>query len=244
MSRFRASLIHLGICALVAAALLVMFWFVWYPEPLFHAVGGYEIFLLVLAIDVTLGPLLTLVVFNSAKRTLKFDLAVIGAVQVAALAYGVYVLLAARPVYVASLGNRFVVVQANDVRDADLLLAKKSLPWFGPEWVGFKVAADQAEHERIMLGGLGGASYGHFPQHHASLESMRAETLRNALPISELRSRNLTRTAEISEWLRARGYSDDAVVYQALVARSRNMSVILEAKTAKVVGIAPFNPRG
>jgi hypothetical protein len=244
MSRFRAALIHLGICALVAAALLGLFWFVWYPAPLFRAVGGLEIFLMLLAIDITLGPLLTLVVFNPSKKTLKFDLAVIGVVQLVALVYGVHTLLIARPVYVASVGNRFVVVQANDIQDADLLAAKKSLPWLGPEWVGTKTSLNKVEHERILLGGVGGGSYGHLPQYHASLESMRDETLKNAVPISELRRRNPIQSDAITSWLRERGYSENAVVYQALVARSRNMSVMLDAKTAKVIGIAPFNPRG
>lgn len=244
MSRLRAALIHLALCALVGFVLLLLFWFVWYPAPLFRAVGGYEVFLMLLAIDITLGPLLTLVVFNTDKKSLKFDLAVIGAVQLAALAYGVYTLLIARPVYVASLGNRFAVVQANDVEDRALKIANKSLPWFGPEWVGIKESTDKAEHERIMLSGLGGGSYGNFPQHHAPLESMREETLKNALPIGELRKRNPAHDAEISAWLSVRGYSDDAAVYLALVARVLPMSVILDAKTAKVIGIAPFKPRG
>lgn len=244
MSRFRAALIHLGVCALVAVALLGLFWFVWYPAPLFRAVGGYEIFLMLLAIDVILGPLLTLVVFNARKKSLKLDLAVIGIVQLVALAYGVHTLLVARPVYVASLGNRFVVVQANDVQDADLAKAQKSLPWSGPQWVGTKTSPDKIEHERIMLGGMGGGGYGNFPQYHASLESMRDEMLRNAVPIGELRRRNPNQSHAITGWLRARGYANDAVVYQALVARSRNMSIVLDAKTAKVIGIAPFNPRG
>ena len=34
------------------------------------------------------GPLLTLIVFRAGKPGMKFDLAVIGLVQVAALAYG------------------------------------------------------------------------------------------------------------------------------------------------------------
>ena len=244
MSRFRAAAIHLGLCAVVAFALLALFWFIWYPSPLFKAVGGFEIFLMLLAIDVTLGPLLTLVVFNVGKKALKFDLAMIGLIQVAALAYGVYTLLIGRPVYVASLGNRFAVIQANEVEEKELLAAKKSLPWLGPEWVGTKEATEKSERERVLFSGLGGAGYGNFPQHHAPLESMREEILRNAAPMSLLRKRNPKQSAEITAWLSQRGYSDDTVVYQALIARAQYMSVILDAKTAKVIGIAPFKPHG
>ena len=199
---------------------------------------------MLLAIDVALGPLLTLVVFKVGKKTLRLDLAVIGVVQAAALAYGVYSLLIARPVYVASLGNRFAVIQANDIEDKELEAAKKSLPWFGPEWVGYKEATDKAERERILFSAFGGGGYGNFPQHHAPIESMREETLKRALPISELRMRNPAQDTEISAWLKTRGYSDDMAVFQPLVASVQHMTVVLDAKTAKVIGIAPFKPRG
>ena len=243
MTRTRAAAIHLSMCAIVAAVLLALFWFVWYPAPLFRAIGGLEIFLMLLVIDVTLGPLLTFVVFKTGKKTLKFDLAVIGIVQVVALAYGVFTLLIGRPVYVASLGNHFAVVQANDVEEKELIVAKKSLSWFGPQWVGTKPATDEAERERVMFSGLAGAGYGNFPQYHAPLESMRDEILKNAVPISELRKRNPAEKVEITDWLGRHGYTDEGAVYQAMAARAQHMSVILDAKTAAVIGIAPFKPR-
>ena len=105
MTRFRAASTHLAISAVIGAILSALFWFVWYPSPLFKAVGGYELFLMLLVIDVILGPLLTLVVFKSGKKSLKFDLAVIALVQAAALSYGVWTLLIGRPVYVAAFGD-------------------------------------------------------------------------------------------------------------------------------------------
>ena len=240
MSRLRAAGIHLTICIAVAGILLALFWLVWYPAPLFRAVGGQEIFLMLLGVDVALGPLLTLVVFKSGKRTLKFDLAVIALVQVAALIYGVHTLLAGRPVYVAALGDRFDVIQANNVEPQELVTAKTTLPWLGPKWVGTRKSSDKDEHERVLFSGLGGASYGNFPQHHVSLESMRETILANAKPVSELRTKNLSRDSEITTWLAQRGYSDQTAVFQPLKASSERMAVILDATTATVIGIAPF----
>ena len=47
---------------------------------------------LVVGIDVVLGPLLTLIVFHPKKKSLIWDLAVIVAVQLGALGYGVWVM--------------------------------------------------------------------------------------------------------------------------------------------------------
>ena len=242
MTRFRAAAIHFAICASAGAILLALFWFVWYPSPLFHAVGGDEIFLLLLAVDVVLGPLLTLVVFKAGKKSLKFDLAVIGLVQVVALSYGVWTLLVGRPVYIAGLGAKFAVVQANEIDDAELKTANQSLPWWGPQWVGTRQATDKAERERILFAALGGVDYGHFPQHHVPLQTMRDELLNEAKPISELRKRNAEKTDALTAWLTQRGYTDQSAVFQGLRARSQDMAVILDAKTAAVVGIAPFKP--
>lgn len=242
MSRIRAATIHLSLCAIVASALLVSFWFVWYPPPLFRAVGGQEIFLILLGVDVILGPMLTLVVFKTSKKTLKFDLAVIALVQVAALSYGVYALLAGRPVYVASLGDGFKLVQANEVEPQELEVAKTTLPWRGPKWVGIKRSNDKDENERVLMSGAVGGGYAHYPQHHAPLESMHATMLANAKPVSELRRKNASHNAEITAWLSSHGYSDQTAVFQPLRAARQRMAVILDAKTAAVVGIAPFEP--
>lgn len=242
MSRFRAALIHLSICALVGLVLLFLFWFIWYPAPLFKAVGGLEIFLMLLGIDVVLGPLLTLVVFKQGKQSLKADLAVIGCVQLAALAYGVFTLLSGRPVFIAALGHRFDMIQASDIGPEQLEGSKLSLPWLGPKVVGIKQATDKNERERMIFSASAGADYGHYPRYHAPLETMRVEILKNKSPISELRKRNIARDAEITAWLREHGQSDDSVVFQGLKARAEDMAVILDAKTARVIGIAPFKP--
>ena len=98
--RLRASAIHLAISLSVAtlAALLVFGW--WYPYPYRELSGGRELFALVVAVDVVLGPLITLVIFNVAKtrRHLMMDFTVIGLLQVAALAYGLWTVFVARPV--------------------------------------------------------------------------------------------------------------------------------------------------
>ena len=66
---------------------------------------------------------MTFIVFKSGKKSLKFDLAVIVIIQIAALVYGVVTLLAGRPVYVAALGHRFDLIQASEVRDEQLARA-------------------------------------------------------------------------------------------------------------------------
>jgi hypothetical protein len=242
MNRYSAALIHFFLCVAVGALLLALFWFVWYPAPTLLAIGGHQIFLLILGVDVVLGPLLTLVVFRPGKKSLKFDLFVIVTCQIAALVYGVSVLLEGRPAYVAALGDKFQVVQAVEVIDANLEKANTTLPWFGPKWVGTKSPTERAEIDQEDMLKSVGAGRGHMPQLHVSYESMHAEILRKAKPISSLLLANAGKRDEIEQWLKKRGVTPAQVVYQPFVVRASEFAIVLDASSARVVGIAPFKP--
>ncbi len=75
MSRWKAAGIHLSISILIGLVVGALLFGVWYPPPFFHAAGADMLVLLLVGVDVVLGPLLTLIVFKSGKRGLKFDLA-------------------------------------------------------------------------------------------------------------------------------------------------------------------------
>ena len=126
--KFRAFGIHFGatlIVALLAAALIFL---VWYPAPFGTMVGGLKLFMLITGCDLALGPLISLIIYNSRKSRLAllFDYTVIFAVQVAALVYGVYSVSQARPAYVAFVKDRLEVIAAGEIAEKDLLEAKGS----------------------------------------------------------------------------------------------------------------------
>jgi len=100
---------------MIVGAVLVFMGTVWYRWPLFRIAGGSGLTLILAGVDMTLGPLITLVVFKSGKKGLKFDLAVIALLQATALAYGVHVVYAARPVYLVFAFDRFNVMTAEDI---------------------------------------------------------------------------------------------------------------------------------
>jgi hypothetical protein len=242
MSRFRAATIHLAVSASLCLLLFAVVWWVWYPYPLLRALGGTQIFLILLGVDATLGPLLTAAVFNPKKASLRFDLSVIVIVQLAALLYGAYTLFLGRPVYIAAVGSQFDVVVAHEVDADELATTQQSLPLFGPQWVGTLVAANEKENERVAFKSFGWAGYGHFPQHHIPLGNMRDVLLANAKPIANLANFNPGEGEAIRAWLAMRGYNELNAVFQGLNARNEEMAVVLDKKTAEVIGIAPFRP--
>lgn len=243
MSRYSAFACHLLISSLVGALLLALCWFVWYPAPMLMAIGGQEIFLLILGVDATLGPLLTLVVFNTQKKSLKFDLAVIAVLQISAMAYGVHTLLEARPVYVAASGSSFEVIQASSISTTSIAKAKVSLPWWGPKWVGTKAPEDRYDIDAVDGLRQMGAGRGYLPQLHIPYGEMCEQILANSKPISALKTQNAEDAPAIVKWLADHGLPEDSVVYQPIKINATVFVVMLDAKTAEPLGIAPFTPR-
>ncbi|MFT4814064.1 MAG: hypothetical protein ACI9WR_001372 [Paracoccaceae bacterium] len=101
VTKFSASLIHFTLSLAVFAVLLVIILLVWYPGLLFEISGGWEGLRIVIAVDLVLGPLLTLVVYRAGKPSLTFDLSCIAIFQIVCLGGGVWVVYNERPVVLA-----------------------------------------------------------------------------------------------------------------------------------------------
>src|SRR5262245_26907069 len=107
MTRWKAAAIHSSISAVIALLVGALLFGVWYPPPYFHAAGADELVLLLVGVDLGIGPLLTLIVFRSGKPGLRFDLWVIACAQTVALIYGLSIMLQSRPVFLVAAFDRF-----------------------------------------------------------------------------------------------------------------------------------------
>lgn len=101
IARFKMAGLHLLGSSIIVGLFLCIVYFIWYPYPyyIFHSVISAT--KLVVGVDLFLGPLLTFVVFNTAKpiKELKRDLSTIIFVQVLALSWGVHITHSVRPLF-------------------------------------------------------------------------------------------------------------------------------------------------
>lgn len=130
--KLKAFAIHLAISLILVLSTYVVIHFLWYPAPLFKATDAGKILVMILIVDLILGPLLTLVVYKKHKKTLKMDLTIIALIQLSALSYGLYSVYEARPVFIAYVVDRFDLVRANDIIQVDEKMYH--LPKLGPEY--------------------------------------------------------------------------------------------------------------
>lgn len=141
---------HFLISLLTGVGTALLVFKIWYEWPFYALLGGREILLLVICVDVVCGPLLTLVVWNPSKsaRELFLDMSLIVFFQVGALVYGVYTVAAARPVYIVFETERLRVISAYEIDKSKLNEAPedlKSLPWNGPKLISTRDPVDSKE---------------------------------------------------------------------------------------------------
>jgi hypothetical protein len=111
-------------------------YFGWYRWPGWYLAQALHVAVVLTLVDVALGPTLTLIVANPGKprRVLARDVAIIVTVQIAALIYGAGTLWHGRPLYYTFSADRLEIVQASDIKPAEIALAQRENPSLAPHW--------------------------------------------------------------------------------------------------------------
>jgi hypothetical protein len=232
-SAARVASLHMGLSMLVAGAVAWLVFVVWYPAPFDELAGGRTLFLMLMVCQVVCGPLLTLVLYDPAKSSVKWrvDLALIVLTQLGALAYGLNQLAIARPVFVAFEGDRFRVVRALDVDVTRLHEAPeglRSLGFTGLHPLGVRLAQPG---DVDYLGSIQLSTQGLHPAFRPSrwmpLEALWPALQRELRPLSELRQKNPQGHTEIDAALTELRLNSEQVGYLPLVHKEITDWVVL-----------------
>jgi hypothetical protein len=243
-TRWQASAIHLLISALIAAAALFVLLRIWYPPPFFTAEGGSDLLFILIVVDVVLGPLITLIIFKSGKPSLRFDLTVIGIVQACALAYGLYVMFVARPVYVALVGDQFETVRANDLDAADVAQAREaafqSLPLSGPVYVAVDLPKDMKQlREIIAETQKSGKLVTHTPRYYVPYARHHTQALAQSQPLEPALQRGGDFAVLAQKFLTDAGRNASALKFLPMQMRRGYGAVLIDAASGEIVTVLP-----
>ena len=190
-NRLKASGIHFAISLVVALLAAMLVFVLWYPYPYRELSGGRELFLLVVGVDVVCGPLLTLVLFNTAKPRTELwrDLGLVALIQLGALGYGLGTVWEARPLFLVQEIDRFKVIAApvlNDAAVAALPPALRPRLWSGPLTVAIREPKDAQERDKVLFESVqGGRDFAERPEFYLPYEGTAAlKSLQRAKPLS------------------------------------------------------------
>jgi len=245
-SRLKSAGVHLGISVFIAGIAAALVFGEWYPWPYRAASGGQELFLLLISVDLTLGPTLTFVVFNRSKTKSHMvrDLAVIATLQLAGLVYGLYMVYLARPVAIVFEVDRFRVVSYVEVRHEELpqaLPELRTLSLTGPKILGARKSRTREESSKALDLALQGVDIGVRPSYWQPYNDSAKAALVRARPLSILYKQYPKQLQDVDDAVLKTGRSADTLKFLPLVARNPNWSVLLDSNTGTIVGYVPLD---
>lgn len=232
--RIRFFLSHLSISLFSGIFLWYLVFFVWYPLPLAKALGVSELVLLVLLIDVIIGPILGLAVYKEHKKSLKYDLSIIVFIQIFAFSYGLNTLFQGRPSWIVFDYSAFHIVKYSDVEKESLNTATEDQK---PLWFATKFVSLDAPNSNSLIRNHGNQFIIYSPWYYQALDQKQDRLKSAALPLSLLN--NYNEADKVKEILNENHNADSWI---ALSAPVTDMVILLNKEQAEIVRIVDLRP--
>ena len=149
MNRFGAFAVHLGISLIIFIIIGYLILFHWYPDFFFASDGGWQGIRIVAFVDLVLGPVLTLVVFNRSKpkKELRRDLTIVATIQAVCLTAGVWVVHSERPIAMVFADGSFQSMTTDDYTEVGQPIPDLVGP--SPIWVTVRLPEDMTDQVSI-----------------------------------------------------------------------------------------------
>jgi len=244
MSRWRAAFVHLLISIGILISFLALMLLLWYPPPYFEAIGADGLLMILIGVQVVLGPCITLIIFKSGKPGLKFDLTVVGIAQFSALLYGVSVIAEARPAFLVFAVDRFELVQAKDIDFKEARYPQfESAPWTGPRLAAAISPQDSEKRQEILFSSIaGGADIQNVAELFEPYEQHTAAAVARSVPLANLRAKGSEAIEQIEDFLSDQEVLEEELVYLPVRASKRDLAMILNKSTGEPLKALTIDP--
>ncbi|MBX9900546.1 MAG: hypothetical protein K2Y28_07140 [Burkholderiaceae bacterium] len=248
VTRSQAFGLHLVVSLVLAMVSIFIVFFVWYPSIYAYASNVTVIFFILLGVDVTLGPFLTLIVFNVKKKELARDLVIICLFQLTALLYGLHTLFINRPIYVVYNSGRFDTVYANDIKNENLAKVIdpkfQRFPMFGPKVIAARLPENGEESAKIVISALTGKGddVQYLPQFYIEYETQKKLILNQLKPLNTLRSFNKKSEQQLDALIDRYKKEKKEVGYLPVVGKGEFITFIIDKSSGEIVEKSTLKP--
>jgi len=244
--RLKAFGLHLAGSATLLALVCATLYFGWYRWPGWYLTGMLHILLLMIGVDVALGPLLTLVVASpgKARRVLARDIVMIVIVQLTALVYGTTALWQGRPLYYAFSVDQLQIVQASDLDAADIELGRERNPdltphWYSrPRWIWAPLPEDPQVRADIVTAAIsGGKDVIQMPRYFKAWPQGLAELRKQLKKVDEQRYFSKAQQRALKQRMTQLGFAADGPVTIALTGGEKPLLAVFDPGTLQMQAI-------
>jgi hypothetical protein len=248
--RLKAFSLHLLTSAAVLALILGSLYFGWYRWPGWYLTDVTRVIIVMVCVDVVLGPTLTLIIANKNKprRELARDIGIIALVQVCALAYGSVSLWNGRPMYYAFSESILQLVQAYDIDESEAKLGREQNPalaphWYNlPRWIWAPLPNDTEARQKIVGAAISGGDDvismpRYFKPWQEGLPSLRSQLKK----VDDVAYFAKSEKKKLKEKMRAAGIADDQADVMPLTGRGHPLLAVIDPTNLKITAV--FNAK-
>lgn len=241
--KVKASLLHLLISVIIVGAFLTFALLVWYPSPFLQLSGLIPILLILVSVDLILGPLLTFVVYKPDKPRLRMDLTFIGLVQLAALGYGMHTIYQGHPVYAVFTVDRFTLITAQEAKPDQARYPEYQVSTFGkPVFAYAQKPADPEILKELMFAALSGKpDIDAQPAYYEPFDKFTQTILSGGIASEKLLAATPSQN-DVEDFLSEYGGNVDDYAFLPLVGKEEDVIWVWNRASASPVDILNINP--
>ena len=240
-NKFKAFLFHFILSVIIVSLVISSVIYFWYPVDYLGVTSFKEIALLIVSIDLVIGPLLTFVVFNPKKKSLRFDLAIIALFQLSALSYGTYTLFETHPLYLTFNGGSFNLISAKDVQPKKAKHAEYKISKLdSPKLAYVEMPTDYKNLMNVVIGNRTKGAQKleqrteFYKPYDENVDNILAKSLDSELILSD---KNLLKEATVLS-----KYKNTKNLAFLPLKGTNDAIIILDKKTARPIGTINRNP--
>jgi hypothetical protein len=234
--------------AATASVLLLAFMvvrFLWFPGGYFAISGVSKLFLVLVAVNLIVGPGLSTLLYKPDKWGLKFDLVVVACVEIAILGWAMYEIQERRPDFAVFAVDRFELVTEAEI-DPDPPKNSRigAGSGFTPRLIYAELPTDVDVMNRLIdeTVFLGMQDIDRRPEFWKPYPHGMSFIKEAAKPLSALATSNDDRAESIKQWLARQELSADAYLYLPVRGKVADGMMILHADIGYPVGILAIDP--
>jgi hypothetical protein len=244
--RVFAAGVHFFISLSIALVCGALVFFLWYPPPFASFAGGLTLFMMLVGVDVILGPCLTALVAAPTKSAveLRRDIGVIVVLQALAFSYGMYTIALARPVYLVFEVDRIRVITAVDVDTTQLgnaAPAFRQLPWTGPTLIAAQKPSNSEELLQALDAGLQGVDIAMQPKRWVDYETVVPDVLKKARSVKSLMEHYPAAIGQLRALAAEHGVQVNDLLFLPMQSRRTSAVALIAPRDARILGYLPFD---
>ncbi|MGV6809450.1 MAG: TfpX/TfpZ family type IV pilin accessory protein [bacterium] len=240
--KIKPFLIHLAISFVISLSFLLFIITVWFPHDFMTLTGINHIALMIIGIDVILGPLLTFIVYNVKKKHLWFDLTFIALLQASAFAYGAYTIYQGHPVYITFNADRFTLVSARDATPEKAKFKEYKISTFGKPKLAYAESPTNTEERNTFLFSVLfqnapdlDSRVDYYKPYQANIDKILAKSL-----LAEHLFKQDQHQALLKPYLN--DYTLESLAFLPIQGKEAFMIYVLDRKTAQPLGTINLDP--